>query len=225
MPLDELLRVFDAERNPYMEWHDGPSLQEVDEAMKSLLPREREAASALVAERLRQGYDPYLGRAAELLGTDECRQALAETLRSATTPGTAANVARNLLTMGKSAEAIDTLRAIIANPSLGWSTRIDTLVDLKIALASAAGCRPLSDFITPEFAAVIFAALSDDEYLVRYHAAEALLRAAGDNRPLTEHVPLFKYICGQHPLNGAPDEADRAGFREAAAILQAMLKI
>ena len=32
MSMEQLISVFDAKRDPDMEWHDGPSLQEVDSA-------------------------------------------------------------------------------------------------------------------------------------------------------------------------------------------------
>lgn len=223
MTIDRLIKVFDAKRDPYMEWHDGPSLQEVDGAMASLSPEECAAASRIVAERIRNGYDPYLGRAAELLGTEECRNALNEVLASR--PGTSGtgNIARNILTMGRSDDAVAALQSIVANRSLGWSNRIDALVNLKIALDASGGGRPISDFITPDFESVIFEAVTDDDYLVRYHAAEALLRAAGDKNELSAHKELFQYICGKHAIEGEPDNADRDGFRRGAEMLRRML--
>jgi hypothetical protein len=224
MSMEQLIRVFDRKRDPYIEWHDGPSLQEVDSAMAGLAPEERAEASRLVAERIRNGYDPYLGRAAEILGTDECRNALNELLASGPGSYGAGNIARNILTMGRSEDAVAALRSIVGNRSLGWPERIDALVNLKIAIDSSGGSRPITDFITPEFETVIFEALSDDDYLVRYHAAEALLKAAGDKTGLSYHKELFGYICGKHAIDGTPDDADREGFRRAAGILRNMLE-
>jgi hypothetical protein len=223
MPIEELTKVFDTKRDPYMEWHDGPSLHEVDGAMASLGPEERAEASRIVADRIRNGYDPYLGRAAELLGTVECRKALDDTLGSQSNSYDAANIARNLLSLGKSSEAITVLQGIIENRALHWSNRIDALVNLKIALDASGGGRPIADFINPEFEAAIFEAVTDDEYLVRYHAAEALLRAAGDKKELSSHKDLFGSICGKHAVEGSPDSADREGFRSAADMLRRML--
>jgi hypothetical protein len=224
MSMEKLIKVFDSERDPYMEWHDGPSLGEVDSAMANLNQDELSAASRIVTERIRKGYDPYLGRAAELLGTEECREALYEVLASRPGPSDAGNIARNILTMGKSDEAVDALQSIVENRSLSWSTRIDALVNLKIALDSSGGTRPISEFITPEFESVIFDAVEDDDYLVRYHAAEALLKAAGDKTDLPDYKELFGYICGKHATDGAPDADDRESFRKAAEIIRRMLK-
>ncbi len=224
MTIDRLIRVFDTKRDPYMEWHDGPSLQEVDSAMADLAPEERDAAARIVAERIRQGYDPYLGRAAELLGTGECRKALDEVLASRPGLSGTGNIARNILTMGKSADAVAALRSIVENRSLGWWERIDALVNLKIAIDASGGPRPITDIITPEFESVIFEALSDDDYLVRYHAAEALLKAAGETNELFDHKELFRLICGKYNGRDLPDDADRDGFRRAAEIIREMLK-
>jgi len=223
MTIERLIKVFDAKRDPYMEWHDGPSLQEVDGAMASLSPEERAAASRMVAERIRNGYDPYLGRAAELLGTEECRKALEEALASR--PGTigTGNIARNILTMGRSDDAVAALSSIVANRSLGWSDRIDALVNLKIAIDASGADRPISDIITPEFESIIFEAVTDNDYLVRYHAAEALLKAAGVSKELPEHKELFSYICGKYNGRNVPDGADREGFLRAVALLRRML--
>lgn len=224
MTIECLIKVFDTKRDPYMEWHDGPSLQEVDSAMAGLAQEERVAASRIVAERIRCGYDPYLGRAAELLGTEECRKALEEALASG--PGTigTGNIARNILTMGRSDDAVAALRSIVANRSLGWSDRINALVNLKIAIGASGADRPISDFITPEFESVIFEAVTDNDYLVRYHAAEALLKAAGDKMELSAHKELFGYICGKHAVDGSPDSEDREGFLRAAEMLRRMLR-
>lgn len=221
MSLERLITVFDAKRDPYMEWHDGPSLNEVDSAMEDVAPEERAAASRIVAERIMKGYDPYLGRAAELLGTEECRKALDDVLAGGHSD--AANVARNLLFLGKSEAAVAALHSIIGNSSLGWSIRIDALVNFKIALDSSGGKRPITDFITPEFESVIFNAIEDEDYLVRYHAAEALLKAADVTTDLTDNKELFACLCGKHAIEGKPDRDDREGFRRAAAMIRAMM--
>ena len=222
MSMEQLIQVFDTKRDPYMEWHDGPSLQEVDAAMSSLAPEEREAASRLVADRIRNSYDPYLGRAAELLGTEECKKALDAVLAAGHYD--AANISRNLLSFGKSDTAVAALQSIVQNRSLDWSVRIDALANLKIALDSSRGGRPLSDFITPEFESVIYNAIEDNDYLVRYHAAEALLKAAGDRTYLPDNQELFRLICGKRATEGNPDSEDRAGFRRAAEMIRGMLK-
>ncbi len=224
MPIDRLIRVFDAERTPYLEWHDGPSLGEVDDAMESLNPEERVKASRMVAERIRKGYDPYLGRAAELLATDECLAALHEALGRAADALSASTIARNLLFMGGNEEAMAVLRAIVGNRSLPWHGRVDALVNLKIAMDAAGRKRPVTGFITPELESTLFAAIEDDDYLVRCHAAEALLKVGGDKTDLAQQKELFGHICGRHPTDTAPNDADREGFRKAADILRAKLK-
>ena len=223
-PLVSLIAVFDADRNGYMEWHDGPSLYEVDQAMARLSAGDRAEASRIVAERIRKSYDPYLGRAAELLGTEECRAALDAALTSPSSAHSASNIARNLLATGRSAEAVGALRAIVMNAGLHWGDRIDALVNLKIALDSAGEKRPVSEFITPEMEAAIVEAIQDDDYLVRYHAADALLKASGEKKELSEQRELFGYICGKYPGNETPGDEERAGFRKAAEIIRRRLR-
>ena len=223
-PLESLVAVFDEDRDRYMEWHDGPSLYEVDQAIAGVPAELKAEASRIVAERIRKSYDPYLGRAAELLGTEECRAALDRALASAPHPGTASNAARNLLAMGRSAEAVEALRAIVTNAGLHWGDRIDALVNLKIALGAAGDRRPVSEFITPEMEAAIFEAVEDDDYLVRYHAADSLLKAAGEKKELSDHKELFAYICGKYPGNEKPGDEERVGFRKAAEIIRQRLR-
>lgn len=207
-----------------MEWHDGPNLAEVDSAMESLGPEERFEASRIVAERIGKGYDPYLGRAAELLATDECLAALNGALRKASSASSASNVARNILFLGRSEEAIAALGSIVGNGSLPWWDRMDALVNLKIALDVSGGKRPVTDFITPELESRIFAAIEDDDYLIRNHAAEALLKIAGNKTQLSDNKVLFGYICGTHPDTDSPSDADREGFRRAAELLRTLLR-
>jgi hypothetical protein len=191
--------------------------------MESLSREELVAASRLVAERIRNNYDPYLGRAAELIGTGECRNALDVALLSAPDHTASGNIARNILFMGKSDEAVSALKSIVQNRSLFWGVRNDALVNLKIALDSSSDNRPMSEFIPPDFELVIFDAVCDDDYLVRYHAAETLLKAAGVKSPLSDMKELFGFICGNRATD-SPDEADREGFRKAAEIIRGMLK-
>ncbi len=111
-----------------------------------------------------------------------------------------------------------------SNAGLHWGDRIDALVNLKIALGAAGDRRPVPEFITPEMEAAIFEAVQDDDYLVRYHAADSLLKASGEKKELSEHKELFSYICGKYPGNEKPGDEERAGFRKAAEILRRRLR-
>ncbi len=203
-----------------MEWHDGPCLEEVNSAMASLSPEEQSMVSHITAERIKKGYTPYLGRAAELLGTEECKQALEKVLTEKPKSPAAANIAGNLLVMGKRDTASATLESIIGNSSLYWSHRVDALVHLKIAFATCVDLCPAAELITPGLQSALFKALSDDDYLVRYHAAEALLRISGSTTELSSDRELFELICGKNKVNLPPDDMDREGFQKAAGILK-----
>lgn len=202
-----------------MEWHDGPSVFEVDYAFARLTPEEKVQASKIVAERIRVKHDPYLGRAAELLATEECIAALNDAMSGDVSRRT--DISRNLLALGKNDGAIAHLRAIISNNRLAWSYRIDSLIQLKTLLMER-GNRPLEELLTPEMTESILAAVIDEDYLVRYHAAETLLRALGDPEDLSQHKELFALVCGT-PGREEADDQDRRGFEKAADLLKERL--
>ena len=206
-----------------MEWHDGPDYSCVERALSMLPPEERGAAEALIAGRLSRDYDEYLGRAAVLLGTERCRRALEEVLDRERNPYAASSIAKHLLILGPSEKALDVLRAIIRDPAFGWSCRIDALVDLKIAMGSAGDNRPPKEWLPEDLLEILVGAVCDEDYLVRYHAAEALLRVAGVSGELSEERDLFPLICGKHGTE-APDDQDRRGFRQAALLLKKILR-
>jgi hypothetical protein len=98
-------------------------------------------------------------------------------------------------------------------PVLAGDPRWGTRVAAALALAAAPP--------TGEAADALARAVGDDEdYLVRYHAANALLRYAGRRRPDVSTRPaLFEPLC--RPAAGVADDRDRAGWRAVAARLRA----
>jgi len=60
----------------------------------------------------------------------------------------------------------------------------------------------------------------DDDYLVRYHAADVIYKMAGNERDVSEEKELSGYICGKSGSDKKPDDADREGFKKAAEILR-----
>ncbi|MBL8022189.1 MAG: hypothetical protein JNM27_21115 [Leptospirales bacterium] len=219
MSLKDLISVFDEERNGYMEWHDGPTLFEVDYAFARLTPEEKVQASKIVAERIRVKYDPYLGRAAELLATEECKAALNDAMRGTSRR---TEISGNLLAFGKNDDALAHLRSVISNNRLAWSYRIDSLVQLKILLKDR-GNRPIAELLTPEMTEAILDAVVDEDYLVRYHAADTLLQALGEVEELPRHKELFGLVCGT-PGREQADDQDRLGFAKAAELLKERLQ-
>jgi hypothetical protein len=219
-PLEKFINVLERPRDGYMEWHDGPSLHEVNYALNALTSEERNAASVAVAERLGKGYNPYLGRAVELLNSAELHAALQKLLVSADNPSIAVSIARNLLVIGESIEAIDIMKHIIENRLMGWSARVEALCNLKEIIKNSGGEKNAREILTPELESVICNAVCDDDYLVRYHAADILYKMAGNEKEISEEKELFGYICGKSGSDKKPDDADREGFKKAVEILR-----
>ncbi len=220
--LEKFTRVLDKKRDPYIEWHDGPCLGEVDSALENLGEEDNAEAADLVAERLEAGYSQYLGRAAELLGGERSMDALSRIMKR-TDSAAAADAAGNLLASGRPEEAMKTLMRIVSGTSLGWSDRINALVNFKTALGKIVSVKERISLLTPKFRGVILSAVKDDEYLVRYHAAEAILRVCGDSANIADKKDLFSLICGNSAPSDKPGEADRIGFDKAVQIFEEML--
>jgi hypothetical protein len=84
------------------------------------------------------------------------------------------------------------LRALREGPS--WTVRIDAAIALREFAASAARIERLAEAVT------------DPDYLVRYHSGTTLLRYAGDTSDIAD-LPVFKDILDE-PV---PDAAERHG--------------
>ncbi|NPV00410.1 MAG: hypothetical protein HPY53_03410 [Brevinematales bacterium] len=218
--------AIDEERNGYMEWHDGPDYSSVSVAATALTLDERPRAAEMLIRRLDAGgYTVYLGYAVVELGKDDnareqLKSALERTLDRPVSFYDAANIARNILELGPSAKAVEMFRRMIREGS-DWYTQVDTLVNLKSAIASSGKHSLLEEVLTPELADTVLAAVRDDDYLTRYHAAELMLKAAGVRKDLSEHKELFPLICGSNAVNDdKPTAADREGFEKAVGILR-----
>lgn len=83
-----------------------------------------------------------------------------------------------------------------------WGVRIDA----AMVLAEFAP--------TPSLVESLALGVRDDEYLVRYHCANTLLRYAGRKKDLWDYRTLFDRIAT--PGEGDPTDADRAKWAEAA---------
>ena len=222
--VERLVLALDRERDPRMEWHDGPDYGPVDRAVGGLADAEWSAAAELVRTRLEQGYDIHLGRAAVLLGGRETERgrmlsALEAGLRREKRTALVFRIAGNILALGPSAEAQGAFRRIVAGGST-WSVKVDALCTLKALLQERPADRPLAELLPPETARALLAAVTDGDYLVRYHAADALRRAAGIDRELAQDRELFGLICGKNAqANAEPDPEDRQGFERAKELL------
>ncbi len=219
--------AIDEERNGYMEWHDGPDYSSVSIAVSALTPDEIPRAAEMVIRRLEAGgYTVYLGYAAVELGKhpgarEPIKSALEGVISRSVNFYDAANVSRNILELGPSGKAVEMFRNMI-RAGADWYTQVETLCNLKSAITSGGKHSMLEEIFTPELAETVLAAVCDDDYLTRYHAADLLRKAAGIRQELSDDQLLFPLICGSKTADDSPPTgADRKGFEQAAEILRA----
>lgn len=227
--LERLEQALDQERDVYLEWHDGPDHSAEAEAVGRLEEAELKKADEMIAARLEAGYDVHLGRAAVLLGRrgDRLPQmvtAMESALRREKRAYLRAQLASDILMLVGSVPAQRALRQAIADGA-GWSEKVDAICYLKELVEGRAAERPLRELMPPKTAAVLLAEVAADDYLVRYHAADALLKAAGQADRVSGDTELFGLICGKrHDSKKAPDQEDRRGFKKAAADIRTLLE-
>ena len=221
-----LLAVLDAPRDGYLEWHDGPDYSPVEAAVRGLGAQERPPAADLMVGRLAKGYDWYTGHAAALLAREPALRprlvAALESLLDHASDFDASHAAVDLCAIEPSARAEGALRDAARRDS---ASRMDALVCLKTALDLVGRTVPRRSFVRPETVEVLLDAVRADDYLVRYHAAEALWMLADRRDELTSHE-VFLLICGPCTDGGIrrpTTEEDRARFAQAAERLREMV--
>lgn len=100
--------------------------------------------------------------------------------------------------------------AAVLTSTAFWGVRIDA-------------ARLLADFApTPALIGALADGVRDEEYLVRYHAANTLLRYARRKRDVADYRTLFDKIAT--PREGEPTAADRDKWHAAADELTAALR-
>lgn len=184
--------------DPYMVWHDGADF--------SALTRLARSEPERVAEMLRAGIgeqDPVAAQSVATLAAEGVApqgfQAVLTGALPAAVGSFRVDVACALAALtGDQAWAREILPVLLGGSF--WGERLDAAMAL-------ARFTP-----TPELVDALARAVTDEEYLVRYHASATLLRYAGQGGELTDHPEVFSRITG--------DEAgDAAGRYEAAALL------
>lgn len=188
--------------DPYLVWHDGADFA----ALRAIAGSE----PARVGEMLRIGVDigdPLAARsiadlAAVGLAPDGSRELLeaAAILATGTFLVRVAEAMHALTGDGSWAQSIAT---VLAGADF-WGERVDA----AIALARFAA--------TPHLADALGRAVRDPEYLVRYHAANGLLRYAGRTGDIFDHGGLFAKITARG--SGAEDAWLQAAEELRAAV-------
>lgn len=227
--VEGLAQALDRERDAYMEWHDGPDFSEEAEAVARLEGDELKMAGEMIAARLEAGYDVHLGRSAVMLGLRGDRMpqmvtALESALRREKRAYLRARLASDVLRLIGSAPAQMALRQAIADGA-GWSEKVDAICCLKELVECRPPDKKIREILTPETAEVLLAGIKSEYYLVRYHAADTLLKAAGEKGGISGNKVLYRPICGSGRDEGtAPGADDRREFEKAADGIREMLK-
>jgi hypothetical protein len=192
--------------DPYLVWHEGPDFQRLLELARSdPAGVERMLAVGVRAEQ------PLAAQSIEALADAGLAFDGAVTLLRAAVPTATErfllHVAQALHVL-TGEESWARLIVTVLHSDAHWGVRMDA-------------ARALAEFPrTPQLVAALGQAVCDDEYLVRYHAANTLLRYAGDRRDVSGVPALFAALA--RPAEGSPSAADRTAWRAAADRLTSM---
>lgn len=193
--------------DPYLVWHDGADFTRLLDVART--------APADVAPMLVAGLaedDPLAAQSLRAL-TDEglAPPDTEKWLRTAATTATETfliRVAQALHTLTGD-ESWATPIASVLTSDASWGVRIDAAMALTVFAP------------TPALVESLIEGVHDEEYLVRYHSANTLLRYAGRKKDLWDYRALFDQVAT--PAEGDPTDADRAKWAEAAGKLAALV--
>ncbi len=196
--------------DPYLVWHDGPDFGE-------LIGRARDdpdTVTAALGSGLAAG-DPVAATGYAVLVEAGVAVPSAESALRAELPAATGTfrirLATSLLSIsGDQAWAGEILPVL--RDAAHWGDRLDAAT----ALARFAPTAELAD-------AIALAVATDEEYLVRYHAADTLRAFAGRRTGIAGSRRLLDKISA--PRTGDPAPADRAGWAEVARVLRAAVRI
>ncbi len=187
--------------DPYMVWHDGPDFTRLVGLARS--------TPAEVARMLTAGVeagDPLAAQSIAALADADLVPDGAEALLRAVAPTATelmlVRVAQALHVL-TGEESWATPIATVLTSEAFWGVRIDAAMAL-------AAFTP-----TPALLDALARGVRDDEYLVRYHSANTLLRYAGDSKEISDHPDLFDKVTS---------DADAAGRAELADQLTSAIK-
>ena len=186
--------------DPYLVWHEGADFTRLLE----LAATDPSTVARMVAAGLADG-DPLAAQSIAALAEEGLASPDAEALLRAAAPAATerflVRVAQTLhVVTGEEAWA-DQVASVLASDAF-WGVRIDAAIALT-------GFVPTTRLIE-----TLGQAVRDEEYLVRYHAANTLRRYAGRTRMIDDVPTLFTKIAS--PADGDATPADRANWQEAA---------
>jgi hypothetical protein len=191
--------------DPYLVWHDGPYFDHLLD-LAGTAPAE---VTRMLAAGLDAG-DPLAAQSITALAAEaKAPEESVALLRAAVPDATGTflvRVAQALHVLTGDESWADPVASVLAS---------DAWRGIRLDAATA-----LADFHpTPHLIQILGEAVRDPEYLVRYHAANTLLRYAGHNTRIADHPDLFGKI--RHPIDGETTQADQANRQQAADQLTA----
>jgi hypothetical protein len=191
--------------DPYLVWHDGPDFTALLRAGRSDL----QAVARMLVAGVNAG-DPLAAESiAALAGaglTPEGSQALLRAAVPSASGTFLVRLAQALHKLTADQSWANPIAAVLTT-ARHWGERIDAAI-------------ALTEFDpTTHLIQALSRAVCDPEYLVRYHAANTLLRYAGHPHKVTDLSEIFTKI--KTPAAGQPSAADRAAWQSVADQLSA----
>lgn len=204
---DWRLRIFG---DPYLVWHDGADFDQLLGAART----EPETVARMLVAGIRSG---------DALAPQAVR-ALAEATGAASVPAEVVDVLRAALPAARGTMLVRAAEALYAlTGDEAWAERVTSVLasrthwsDRIDAAMSLAGFPP-----TPALIGALARAVRSPTYLVRYHAANTLLRYAG-RAELSEQPDLFELVKSD-AADGKPREQRAAAARQLAAAAMSRL--
>ncbi|GIG99994.1 HEAT repeat domain-containing protein [Plantactinospora mayteni] len=186
--------------DPYLVWHDGPDFT----WLLTVAGDEPEVVARMLGAGIAER-DPLAAQSIATLAGDGLAPPDAEALLRAALPGASGTfkvrVAQALHVLTGDEAWAEPVVSVLADGA-HWGDRIDAAMAL-------AGFAP-----TPGLVDALAAAVRERHYLVRYHAANTLLRYAGRRPDISDHPTLFGLICSG---NDDPEPDTEVGEQRAEA--------
>jgi hypothetical protein len=191
--------------DPYLVWHDGPDFAR----LRSLAGDGPAEVARMLAVGIREG-DPLAAQSIAALAAEGMAPAgSVELLAAAAATGAGSFlvcVAQALHALTGEESWAEPIVSVLLSDAF-WGVRIDAAMAL-------AGFAP-----APWLIRAVGEGVRADDYLVRYHCANTLLRYAGSTRQVSDIADLFGDIVDQD--DDHPTEDDLARHRRAADRLTA----
>lgn len=218
MPSDDkisrLIAELDIVLDPYMAWHDGIDYSEIYRIIGSMTEREKASAAAAVVERIAGDFDERNFEALKTLGVKSTVPAMAKVLERKTHPMNVTKILCAILTLDPENELAGMLPGIL-DRDMYWGDKIDVLVNLRILINGGV----FKPYIRQELVDALYRLVGDDDYLVRYHACNAILATKGISQEVSDFKELFQMIITK---DEAPTDDDRKRFAEAVRMLKGL---